>query len=143
MSMSGPSQFESEEDSLVNDINMTPFIDVMLVLLIVFMITLPVINHAVKVDLPKANASAVDKQVKAVYISITSDGSISWDKQLLDDEAFKAKLAETAKLPELPRLRIYADKSAEYGRVSFVMTSAQGAGLNKFDFVVDKASQSN
>ncbi|TCV93519.1 ExbD/TolR family protein [Biostraticola tofi] len=138
MSMLGSSQFEADEDPLVNDINMTPFIDVMLVLLIVFMITLPVINHAVKVNLPKANASAVDKHVKAIDISIMADGSIAWDKQPLDDMAFKGRLEEAAKLPQAPHLRIYADKATEYGRVSFVMTSAQGVGLSKFDFVVDK-----
>ncbi|CRH30077.1 hypothetical protein BN1182_BQ_00100 [Pantoea ananatis] len=77
MSMSGKSQFESDDDPLVNDINMTPFIDVMLVLLIVFMITLPVINPAVKVNLPKANASMVDKNIKSVNISLTANGNIA------------------------------------------------------------------
>lgn len=138
MSMSDNSQFEVEEDPLVNDINMTPFIDVMLVLLIVFMITLPVINHAVKVNLPKANAGAVEKDARAIDISVMADGGIAWDKQAIDDATFKSRLEETAKLPQLPHLRIYADKAAEYGRVSFIMTSAQSVGLNKFDFIVDK-----
>lgn len=141
MSMSGNSQFESEDDGLVNDINMTPFIDVMLVLLIVFMITLPVINHAVKVNLPKANASALEKDPQAIDISVLADGSIAWDKQPVDDATLKSRLEETAKRPQLPHLRIYADKAAEYGRVSYVMTSAQGVGLTKFDFVVDKNAQ--
>lgn len=138
MSMLGNSQFEPDEDPLVNDINMTPFIDVMLVLLIVFMITLPVINHAVKVNLPKANAGAVDKEVKAIDISVMADGSIAWDKQVIDDDTFKARLDETSKLSQLPHLRIYADQASQYGRVSFVMTSAQSVGLTKFDFIVDK-----
>jgi len=138
MGMPGNSQFEIDEDPLVNDINMTPFIDVMLVLLIVFMITLPVINHAVKVSLPKASASVVDNHAKAIDISVMADGSIAWDKQTLDDDAFKSRLEETAKLPQLPHLRIYADKVTEYGRVAFIMTSAQNVGLTKFDFVVDK-----
>lgn len=141
MSMSGNSQFESEDDGLVNDINMTPFIDVMLVLLIVFMITLPVINHAVKVNLPKANASALEKDPQAIDISVLADGNISWDKQPVDDTTFKSRLEETAKRSQLPHLRIYADKASEYGRVSFVMTSAQSVGLTKFDFVVDKNTQ--
>lgn len=138
MSMSNNSMFELDEDPLVNDINMTPFIDVMLVLLIVFMITLPVINRAVKVDLPKANASAVDKDVKAIDVSVLVSGGITWNKEAIDDVAFKTRLEETSKLPQLPHLRIYADKAAEYGRVSFIMTSAQSVGLTKFDFVVDK-----
>lgn len=138
MSMSSNSQFENEDTSLVNDINMTPFIDVMLVLLIVFMITLPVINHAVKVNLPKANASVVEKDIKAIDISIMSDGKIAWDKAIIDDTTFKSRLSETGKLAQLPHLRIYADQVTQYGRVSFVMTSAQSVGLTKFDFVVDK-----
>lgn len=138
MSMSGKSPFELDEDPLVNDINMTPFIDVMLVLLIVFMITLPVINPAVKVNLPKANASLVDKNVKSVDISLMANGNIAWNKEALDDAAFKARLQDAAKLPEAPHLRIYADQGTPYGRVAFVMTSAQSVGLTKFDFVVDK-----
>ncbi|HBZ1520418.1 TPA: biopolymer transporter ExbD [Klebsiella pneumoniae] len=139
MSMSGISQFESDENSLVNDINMTPFIDVMLVLLIVFMITLPVINHAVKVDLPKANTTVVDKTSKSIDISVMKDGSIAWDKEVVNDAMLNTRLAEAAKQPQSPHLRIYADKNAEYGRVAFIMTSAQSMGLTKFDFVVDKA----
>lgn len=137
MSMSSGTQFETDEDSLVNDINMTPFIDVMLVLLIVFMVTLPVIDHAVKVNLPKENAAQADKKIQSDDISILSDGQISWNKEPVNDDTFKQRLAEAAKLPDAPGLRIYADKGAEYGRVAFVMTSAQSLGLTKFEFVMD------
>lgn len=137
MSMSSGTQFETEEDSLVNDINMTPFIDVMLVLLIVFMVTLPVVNHAVKVNLPKASAAQINKNVQSEDISVLADGKIAWNKQPVDDATFKQKLEDTAKLPQAPGLRIYADQGAQYGRVAFVMTTAQSLGLNKFEFVVD------
>ena len=137
MSMPSNSQFDTEEEPLVNDINMTPFIDVMLVLLIVFMVTLPVINHAVKVTLPKENAAQMSKDSNSDDISIMSDGTIAWNKKPVDDEMFKQMLTDAAKLPQAPSLRIYADQNAQYGRVAFVMTTAQSLGLNKFDFVVD------
>lgn len=81
----------------VNDINMMPFIDVMLVLLIVFMMSLPVINHAVKVNLPKANASVMDKDPQAIDISVLADGCVARDKQPVDDTTLKSRLEETAK----------------------------------------------
>ncbi|KHN90976.1 ExbD/TolR family protein [Pectobacterium actinidiae] len=90
MSMSSP--FESQEDALLNDINMTPFIDVMLVLLIVFMITLPVINHAVKVELPRASVEKIKKDPQAVDIAITATGQINWNKEAVDDAQLIAKL---------------------------------------------------
>lgn len=134
MSMSSP--FENQDDALLNDINMTPFIDVMLVLLIVFMITLPVINHAVKVDLPKASVEKVQKDPQAVDISITADGQINWNKEILSDEQLTARLDAAAAENDRPNIRLSADRSVEYGRVAFVMTSAQQHGLSKIDFVL-------
>ncbi|PWC15145.1 biopolymer transporter ExbD [Brenneria roseae subsp. americana] len=134
MSMSSP--FESQDDALLNDINMTPFIDVMLVLLIVFMITLPVINHAVKVDLPRANVEKIKKDPQAVDISITATGQINWNKEAVDDTQLAARL-DTAAAEEIrPNIRLFADQAVEYGRVAYVMTSAQQRGLSKIDFVL-------
>lgn len=137
--MSFNSQFEDGEEALMNDINMTPFIDVMLVLLIVFMITLPVINHAVKVNLPKAQTQPLEKEPQAIDIAITADGALSWNKIPVSDDELQTRLAELVKLDNKPpAIRIFADTRAEYGRVSLVMTSAQHLGLNKLDFVIDR-----
>lgn len=137
MSMNS-SQFDVNEEPLVNDINMTPFIDVMLVLLIVFMITLPVINHAVKVNLPKATATVPEKEIQPVDISIMADGSLAWNKQIVDQTTFMSKLTDASKASTLPDLRIYADKNSAYGKLAWVMTSAQSVGLTKFSFVIQK-----
>lgn len=136
MSMSGGSQFDSE-DALVNDINMTPLIDVMLVLLIIFIITLPVINKAVKVDLPKGDAQVIPQQDKGVDVSITADGEILWEKEPLNDEQLKQKVAVTAVMDPVPVLRVYADKAVVYERVAHLLITAQGGGLSKIDFVTD------
>ncbi|EHD22542.1 MULTISPECIES: ExbD/TolR family protein [Brenneria] len=134
MSMSSP--FENQDDALLNDINMTPFIDVMLVLLIVFMITLPVINHAVKVDLPRANVEKIKKDPQAVAISITATGQINWNKEAIDDAQLAARLDSAAAEETRPNIRLFADQAVEYGRVAYVMTSAQQRGLSKIDFVL-------
>lgn len=136
MSMSGGSQFDSDE-ALVNDINMTPLIDVMLVLLIIFIITLPVINKAVKVDLPKGDAQVISQDDKGIDVSITADGQILWDKEPVTDQQLDQKLAVAAVRDPVPVLRIYADKAVEYGRVANFMIKAQGTGLSKIDFVTD------
>ncbi|MEC5318108.1 biopolymer transporter ExbD [Brenneria populi subsp. brevivirga] len=135
MSMSSPFG-GNQEDALLNDINMTPFIDVMLVLLIVFMITLPVINHAVKVDLPRADVEKMKKDPQAVDISITATGQISWNKETIDDAQLVTRLDAASTEAERPNIRLFADRAVEYGRVAYVMTSAQQRGLSKIDFVL-------
>ncbi|MDF3132768.1 MULTISPECIES: ExbD/TolR family protein [Pseudomonas] len=136
MSMSQGSQFDSD-DALLNDINMTPLIDVMLVLLIIFIITLPVINKAVKVDLPKGEAQTIAVQDKSVDVSITADGSILWNKEPVDDAQLAQKVAVTAVQEQPPVLRVYADKAVRYERVAQLLSTAQKGGLSKIDFVTD------
>ncbi|WP_221178192.1 ExbD/TolR family protein [Pseudomonas rhodesiae] len=136
MSMSQGSQFDSD-DALLNDINMTPLIDVMLVLLIIFIITLPVINKAVKVDLPKGEAQTIAVQDKSVDVSITADGSILWNKEPVDDAQLAQKVAVTAVQESPPVLRVYADKAVRYERVAQLLSTAQKGGLSKIDFVTD------
>ncbi len=136
MSMSEGSQFDSE-NALMNDINMTPLIDVMLVLLIIFIITLPVINKAVKVNLPKGDAQAIATDEKSIDISITAEGGILWDKEPVDDVKLGQRIAVTSVQLDIPVLRVYADKEVRYERVAHLLSSAQKAGLSKIDFVTN------
>lgn len=133
MSISG--SFLDGDDDLVTDINMTPLIDVMLVLLIIFIITLPVITHAVKVDLPRGDTPNAVQQDVAVDISITAEGKILWNKEPLDDQQLQQKVAESAVLVPAPTLRVYADKEVRYDRVAHLLAIAQSGGLSKIDFV--------
>lgn len=138
MSMS----FDYDSDAgMVNDINMTPLIDVMLVLLIIFIVTLPVIHGSVNVELPKMSNKAVDQKERSVDISVAADGVIYWDKQPVSDAELQARVAAAAAqgAAASPVIRIYADKAVRYERVAFVLSSAQGGGLGKIDFVTDKA----
>ncbi|WP_312948761.1 biopolymer transporter ExbD [Superficieibacter sp.] len=134
MSMSSP--FEEQNDPLLNDINMTPFIDVMLVLLIVFMITLPVVNHAVKVDLPKASVEKMVQDTQAIDLAISANGDLHWNKEALTESQFFARLDALAAQTTVPDIRLFADRAVEYGRVAWVMTNAQQRGLTKIDFVL-------
>ena len=132
--MSSP--FEDQGDALVNEINMTPFIDVMLVLLIVFMITLPVVNHAVKVDLPRASVEKTTKDPQAVDISISANGDLHWNKEAVSEAQLFNQLDQLAARPDVPNIRLFADRAVPYGRVAWVMANAQKRGLSKLDFVL-------
>lgn len=134
MGMSSP--FEDQSEALVNEINMTPFIDVMLVLLIVFMITLPVVNHAVKVDLPRASVEKVIKDPQAVDISISANGDLHWNKEAVSEAQLFNHLDQLAAQPDVPNIRLFADQTVAYGRVAWLMSNAQKRGLAKLDFVL-------
>jgi biopolymer transport protein ExbD len=136
--MSSGSDFDTD-GAMLNEINMTPLIDVMLVLLIIFIVTLPVINGAVKVELPKASNQPVETIERKVDISVDAAGVISWDKQAVSDGELQAKVAEAmAKGADAaPTVRIYADRNVRYERVAVVLSTVQGGGLNKIDFVTD------
>jgi biopolymer transport protein ExbD len=138
MSMSSGSDFDTD-GAMLNDINMTPLIDVMLVLLIIFIVTLPVINGAVKVELPKAANKPVETVERQVDISVDAHGVISWDKQPVSEGALQAKIAEAMAKgsEEAPTVRIYADRNVRYEHVAIVLSTVQGGGLSKIDFVTD------
>ncbi|WP_414440733.1 ExbD/TolR family protein [Burkholderia sp. 22PA0106] len=131
------------DDGFVNDINMTPLIDVMLVLLIVFIITLPVMNQAVKVALPKAPAQAADPSPKDIDVSITADGTVLWNRTPVDAADLAARIAAAAAgatgaggAPP-PAVNVYADEAVPYGRVAKLLASVQAGGLSHINFVTD------
>ncbi len=120
------------------EINVTPLVDVMLVLLIIFMITAPLMVAGVPVDLPESKAKALDQDVKPVQIAIDKDGTIFVDDQPIRDDELSQKLANIAALPEPPegrRIFLRADKGLEYGKVMRVMGELNRAGLNRVAMV--------
>ncbi|RFU48172.1 biopolymer transporter ExbD [Paraburkholderia sp. DHOC27] len=124
-----------DDDGLMNEINMTPLVDVMLVLLIVFMVTIPVIRHAVKIDLPHASSQKEDVKPAQVNVSIDADGNVSWDDQKVSDDALRAKIAQAAQANPQPELHLNADRKVAYEKVADVMSAAQAGGLTKIGFV--------
>jgi len=136
--MSSGSEFDTD-GAMLNEINMTPLIDVMLVLLIIFIVTLPVINGAVKVELPQASNQPVETIEHKVDLSVDAGGVISWDKQPVSEAELQAKVAAAMVngVAASPTVRIYADRNVRYERVAIVLSTVQGGGLSKIDFVTD------
>ncbi|MBJ9965364.1 ExbD/TolR family protein [Burkholderia seminalis] len=126
----------NNDEGVMNDINMTPLIDVMLVLLIIFIVTLPVINKAVKVDLPKAAAQPAQSKTQDIDLSITADKTVLWNKDVVDDAALKLRVEAASKQGDPPAVNINADEHVEYGKVAAILAALQGGGLNKINFVM-------
>jgi biopolymer transport protein ExbD len=130
-----------DDDGLMNEINMTPLVDVMLVLLIVFMVTIPVIRHAVKIDLPHASSQKEDTKPAQVTVAIDADGNVLWDDQKVDEAALSKKIAQAAQADPQPELHLDADRKVPYEKVAEVMSAAQAGGLTKIGFVTQPKSK--
>jgi biopolymer transport protein ExbD len=130
------------ENRLITEINMTPLIDVMLVLLIVFMVTLPVLHHAVKLELPRATSTPLAETQKPVEVAIDSAGIMHWNGVVIDAAGLDADLAQAAAQPEPPALQLYADRAVRYEAVANVLSAAQRSGLTKIQFVTDVSGRS-
>ena len=128
---------QDEPDEVMNEINMTPLVDVMLVLLIIFIITVPVMKHAVNIDLPRASSEPEQTKPQNILFSVTADGSYYWNDQKIGDAELKARLgAEAAKDPQ-PELHIRGDKAVRYERVAQAMSAAREAGIRKIGFITE------
>ncbi|PQV44293.1 biopolymer transporter ExbD [Paraburkholderia sp. BL21I4N1] len=130
-----------DDDGLMNEINMTPLVDVMLVLLIVFMVTIPVIRHAVKIDLPHASSQKEDTKPAQVTVAIDADGNVLWDDQKVDEATLNTKIAQAAQADPQPELHLDADRKVPYEKVAEVMSAAQAGGLTKIGFVTQPKSR--
>jgi len=120
------------------DINVTPLVDVMLVLLIIFMVTAPLLVAGVPVDLPQSRAAALDQQAKPVQVSLDGQGGIFIDDQPVTIAALPQQLAAIAAQPAPPegrRVYLRADKGLDYGKVMGVMGELNRAGLNRVALV--------
>jgi biopolymer transport protein ExbD len=131
----------NSDGDMMNEINMTPLIDVMLVLLIVFMVTLPVIQHSVDIQLPRETTKPVEQQAAPISVDITADGTIVWDGSPVDQAVLQEKLAQTAARTDRPALQLYADKASRYESVAAVLAAARRAGLAKINFVTEAKPQ--
>jgi len=121
----------------VAEINTTPLVDVMLVLLIIFMVTAPLMTQAVKVDLPRVQAGADPKTRPSVTVEVDASGSVSLDGRTVKLEQLRSALAGIASSESQPTLRLQVDRDARYQSVAEVMAIAQSAGLSRIGFVTD------
>jgi biopolymer transport protein TolR len=121
----------------LSDINMTPLIDVMLVLLVIFMITAPLMVSAVKVDLPKAEGTQVAALPQSIAVSLNAQGQIFLNDRLVAVAAFRVAMTEAAQRNPLSEVQLRADTTVPYGRVLEVMGWAHQAGLTRIGFVAE------
>ncbi|MET0544347.1 MAG: biopolymer transporter ExbD [Variovorax sp.] len=128
---------QDEPDEVMNEINMTPLVDVMLVLLIIFIITVPVMKHAVNIDLPRATSEPEQTKPQNILFTVGPDGAYYWNEQRIEDAELAPKLAaEAAKEPQ-PELHIRGDKAVRYERVAIAMSAAREAGVRKIGFITE------
>jgi biopolymer transport protein ExbD len=121
----------------MSEINMIPLIDVMLVLLIIFIITAPLLTHSVKIDLPKASSEVNLTQPENVQLGIRESGEIFWNGEPLTLVALENRLRDAAATTPQPELHIHADRLTAYERVAEVMSLAAKSGLARIGFVTD------
>lgn len=119
------------------DINMTPLIDVMLVLLVIFIVTAPLMTHAIRLDLPKVAAGAARETPHTVTVSIDDAGRLYWDDAPVALEALPARFRAAAESGSPPELRLRASRATRYDVIAQVMGAAQAAGLSRIGFVTD------
>jgi len=132
---------QDDTEDVMNEINMTPLVDVMLVLLIIFIITIPVMKHAVNIDLPRATNQPQDAKPETIRLSVNAHGEYFWNENPIPDSELVPRLqAEAAKEPQ-PELHIRGDKEVRYERVAQAMAAAQQSGVRKIGFITEPQSK--
>lgn len=121
------------------EMNVVPLVDVMLVLLVIFIVTAPLLTHAVKVDLPKASSAVNQTKPEHVEFGLRENGEMFWNGEPVTLADLPARCAEAAARSTPPELHIRADRHVEYGKVAQVMAIAARAGLSRIGFVSDPA----
>jgi biopolymer transport protein ExbD len=119
------------------EINMIPLIDVMLVLLVIFIITAPLLTHAVKVDLPKASSAPNVTKPDNVQLAIDAQGLVYWNGEALDRSGWRSRMDAAAGLKPQPEIHLRADGAVAYRRVAEVLADAARSGLTRIGFVSD------
>jgi biopolymer transport protein ExbD len=128
---------QEDTDDVMNEINMTPLVDVMLVLLIIFIITVPVMKHSVNIDLPRASSTPQDSKPETVRLSVDAQGRYFWNEQEIDESGLLPRLEAAAAANPQPELHLRGDKDARYERVAQALAAAQRSGLRKIGFVTE------
>lgn len=133
MSFGGP--LEPGSDDMMSDINMTPLVDVMLVLVIVFMVTIPVLTHAVRVELPRASQEVNLVKPQTITLSVDRDAVIHWNGERIAAGELAERLRGRATESPQPEVHIRGDRAVGYEHVLRVMAAVQKSGLTKIGFV--------
>jgi biopolymer transport protein ExbD len=129
------------ESSPMSEINVTPMVDVMLVLLIIFMVTAPLITHKIAIDLPQASATRNPDKPDIVSLAIDAQGQIFWNDQPVSKDEWRVRVRSAALKTPQPELQLRAEKTTQYQLLAEIMADSQAAGLVKIGFVTNPAEK--
>jgi biopolymer transport protein ExbD len=133
---------DGDEDEAISTINTTPLVDVMLVLLIIFLITIPVVTHTIPVKLPIERSQPYQTKPENINIAVNKDGDIFWNEQPMpDSDTLLAKLKTVAEQSPQPEVHIRGDQSTRYEFIGKVVKAVQHAGIAKVSFVTELPSR--
>ncbi len=126
------------EEEYNTTINVVPLVDIMLVMIIIFIITLPVMTHAVKIDLPRATAEPPPPNIEPpINIDVQYDGSVLWNGQTVSPQDMRSYIADASKKDPQPDVHVSVDRRAKYDSAAAVLFAVQRGGLKKIGFVAD------
>jgi biopolymer transport protein ExbD len=131
----------SDDDDFNPEINTTPLVDVMLVLLIIFIMTIPVMNDSVKIDLPRAANQPNEVKPQTINLAIDAQGQVFWNSELISEPQMLTRINQASKVTPQPELHLRADRQTPYEKVAQVMAAAQSGGLTKMGFVTEVPSK--
>jgi biopolymer transport protein ExbD len=126
-----------DDDEVISSINTTPLVDVMLVLLIIFLITIPVVTHTVPLDLPKETVQPLQAQPKSIEIAVNRNGDFFWDESLVDGPALLARLKAVSVQTPQPEVHVRGDQSTRYEFIGRVIVACERAGIDKVSFITE------
>jgi biopolymer transport protein ExbD len=127
-----------DDDEVMTEINMTPLIDVMLVLLIVFILAVPAIHSAIPLTLPRASSAAPQQPAEPVRLDIDAQGHAYWNGQAVKDDTLKVQAQQAAAHEPQPVVQLSGDRAVPYERVLQTLSTLQSAGLAKVNFIAQK-----
>ena len=119
----------------MSEINMVPLIDVMLVLLVIFIITAPLLSHSIRINVPQVTAQPVEQKPEVIDLAIDPSGALFWNEQPIAEEDLPARFAAESSADPQPEVRIRADVDTRYGLLAEIMGAARQAGMKRLGFV--------
>lgn len=119
----------------LSEINVTPLVDVMLVLLIIFMITAPLMTHKIPINLPQASTVKNPDEPNIITLALTADGVLYWNDIAVSRDQWKQRIKQAALQKQQPELQLRADKTTQYQALAEIMADAQNAGIKKMGFI--------
>ena len=130
-------QLGEDNDSGMNEMNLIPLIDIMLVLMIIFLVTATVANPSIPLTLPQTSAEIVDLPPEQIQVSINANGEVAWDDQIISLDELQTSFNSASQQAQQPTVVLRADKEARYDTVAQVMSRASEAGLSDIAFATD------